>query len=262
MRFSYSKLQCFRACPKQFEFRYLLKPPVPSQEPIQQFVGKTVHETLESLFLNVWDGKSLQWAEVVSFYEQQWNAGFHEGIQTDSSRNSEAFFQQGRSCLEYFFSKALPFRWGKIRGVEQRIYFPLTESAGMQGVIDLLVETGPNRFEIHDYKTLQAPRTQEELDADEQLAIYQIGIESLFPGAEVTLVWHFLAAQADGRSSRTREQLDSLRRRLVEETALIRKTAIFSAQKGPACECCSYKPVCPAWNPNVPRQLTLSAFEE
>jgi putative RecB family exonuclease len=73
-----------------------------------------------------------------------------------------------------------------------------------KGVIDRLMLAPDGAFEIHDYKTGAGLPVQAELDKDRQLALYQIGVQKLWPEArEVRLVWHLAAFDMEMRSVRT-----------------------------------------------------------
>ena len=72
-----------------------------------------------------------------------------------------------------------------------------------KGVIDRLMLAPDGAFEIHDYKTGAGLPAQAELYRDRQLALYQIGVQKLWPEArEVRLVWHLVAFDM-ARSVRT-----------------------------------------------------------
>ena len=45
---SHSSLGSFENCPRQFWYQYIGKPPVEKMETIEAFLGKRVHETLET----------------------------------------------------------------------------------------------------------------------------------------------------------------------------------------------------------------------
>lgn len=63
----------------------------------------------------------------------------------------------------------------------------------IQGFIDRLDQQSDGTYEVHDYKTNQRVPTQEEADADRQLALYQIGVQQMWSdAADVDLAWHYV----------------------------------------------------------------------
>jgi hypothetical protein len=64
---------------------------------------------------------------------------------------------------------------------------------------------------------------------------------------EVTLVWHYVATDLEVRSTRTSQQLDELRFRVLAKIREIEAQSSFPAKTSALCDWCDYKPLCPAW---------------
>ena len=60
----------------------------------------------------------------------------------------------------------------------------MTERYKCKGIIDRLMLAPDGAFEVHDYKTGSKLPDQAELDKDRQLALYQIGVQKLWPDVE------------------------------------------------------------------------------
>jgi hypothetical protein len=60
-------------------------------------------------------------------------------------------------------------------------------------------------------------------------------------------VWNYLATDLEVRSSRTPEQLDELRSRVLAKVREIEAQSSFPAKTSALCDWCDYKPLCPAW---------------
>jgi len=125
----------------------------------------------------------------------------------------------------------------------------------LQGYIDRLVDLGGGNYEIHDYKTSRRLPSQNDVDRDRQLALYQLAVSQRLPDVRsVKLVWHYLAHDRMMVSTRSPEQLRALR---VEVIALIGEIERATLEDNlpprvtPLCSWCEYKPVCPAWTPAV-----------
>jgi hypothetical protein len=102
-------------------------------------------------------------------------------------------------------------------------------------------------FEVHDYKTGSKLPEQKELDGDRQLALYQIGVQKLWPEAkEVRLVWHEVAFDVEMRSTRTPEALEKLKAELGSLIDRIEAETEFPLHESALCGWCAYWDLCPA----------------
>jgi RecB family exonuclease len=89
--------------------------------------------------------------------------------------------------------------------------------------------------------------SQQELDQDRQLALYQIGVEGRYQGdAPVRLVWHYLLRDQVRVSTRTAEQLAELRARTIELIDRVEAERDFEPQPSTLCSWCEFNDVCPA----------------
>jgi putative RecB family exonuclease len=101
-------------------------------------------------------------------------------------------------------------------------------------------------LEIHDYKTSGRLPSQEDVNSDRQLAFYQMGVEGKWKDIqEVRLVWHYLAFDAEIRSSRTPEKLHQLRQETLELIQKIESDRQFLPKEGALCDWCDYQAFCP-----------------
>ena len=229
--FSHSRLSSFENCPKQFHFRYVLEVPQTS-EGIEAFVGKRVHEVLERLYLFVGRGQVPSLDQVVARYQALWDEHFDaERTRIVKAGYSVPYYRDlGARCLAQFYRRHYPFDQDESLGVEKRVVFSLDDAGEyrMQGIIDRVVRTRDGTIEIQDYKTGAYVPSQKKLDADRQLALYQIGVMREF-GADqpIRLVWHYLQKGQVRTSTRSADQLEALRAdtislidRIGEEQAL------------------------------------------
>ena len=88
--------------------------------------------------------------------------------------------------------------------------------------------------------------TREKIDRDRQLALYSIAIKELF-GYEkkVCLIWHYLAHNQKIYSKRTNEELEQLKKDIIELIKEIESTTKFHSNKTGLCNWCEYKSMCP-----------------
>ena len=249
--YSHSRLSTFEDCPKRFQYRYVLKIPTDS-EGIEAYVGKRVHEVLERLYIAAQKGLVPSLARVIFRYNQLFDEHYdaqkirivREGTPVDFYRS------YGERCLRDFYHRHYPFDGDKTMGLEHRVLFALDEPGEyrLQGIIDRLVRGRDGTIEIHDYKTGRRLPSQEELDRDRQLALYQLGLVGRFPNQPIRLVWHFLHHDRLLTSTRTPEQLETLRVETMGVIDRIRTESEFKPRRSGLCDWCEYNDRCPIYS--------------
>ncbi len=249
--YSYSRLSCFENCPRQYAYRYLEKPPVPRFEGIEAFVGKVVHAVLERLYKQLRLTKFNSLDDSLAYYEQEWDRRWSEDIRiVKKEYQADHYREMGRACIRNYYHRYSPFDQDQTLGLEKRVGFRLDDEGRyrLQGYIDRLAREADGRYAIHDYKTSAAdPPTQEQVDQDRQLALYQLALPGLYPDAErVRLVWHYLVTDTECVSEWTPEQLEQLRRETIERIRRVETEEEFAPQESALCNWCEYYSLCPA----------------
>jgi len=248
--YSHSRLSSFESCPKQFHYRYVERRAVDT-EGIEAFVGKRVHEVLERLNQFVERGLVPSLAKVVGRFRAEWEKHFDpERVRIVRAENPpESYRENGERCLANHYRRHYPFDRDETLGIEAHVTFPLDGEGRyrMQGFVDRIARAPDGAIEIHDYKTGRWVPSQENLDADRQLALYQIGVQTRHGGdSPVRLVWHYLLRDQVRVSTRTPEQLDALRARTIDLIDRIESEQDFAPKTGSLCSWCEHNDVCPA----------------
>src|SRR5262245_2853839 len=248
--FSHSRLSAFERCPRKFQYRYLWKIPAEG-ESIEGFVGKRVHEVLERLHRTAESQGVPSLPRVLWRFQQMFSEAYdasrvriaRQGMPLDFYRSF------GEQCLANYYREHYPFDRDETLALEERVAFDLDDQGryAVQGFIDRIARTRDGAIEIQDYKTSARVPSQEQVDEDRQLALYQIGIGARF-GADrpVRLVWRYLSKRRTLVSTRTPEQLDEL---AVQTRALIdriRSETAFAPKPSALCRWCEYRQGCPA----------------
>ena len=269
--YSNSRLETFQQCPRKYKFRYVDRLRAET-EGVEAFVGKRVHETLEKLYRDLRYTKLNSLDELLSFYESEWEKNWHAAVQViHAGLNPGHYFGLGRQCITDYYQRYHPFDQSKTLGLEERIELKLTEgdkSYTLQGYIDRLSWIPESEtYEIHDYKTGSHVFTQEEADQNRQLALYQLGIMQRWPDAKnVTLVWHYLAANKEVVSVRSAAHLEELQREVLDVIHQIEnesKVGRWDVRTSALCGWCEYKPLCPAYkHPVAMEALSPNAYLE
>jgi putative RecB family exonuclease len=136
---------------------------------------------------------------------------------------------------------------------EKRVTVRLDPESRYQliGFIDRIDKVGDGIIEIHDYKTAGALPSRDEVDADRQLALYQLAVGQMLPNVrDVTLIWHFLRFDEEIRSRRTPDQLEQVRAatiQRIQEIEAAESAGDFPATVSALCAWCPYQAICPQW---------------
>lgn len=248
--FSHSRISAYETCPKKYECAYITRP-AKGPSTIEAFMGSRVHEALEWLYRKAGVGRVPDEAALVAKFHQRWDAEWSDDIVVVRPDHEAADYRAigERSLLEYHRRYA-PFDQGRTVGLEMRIELALDESRDhmLMGYLDRLVKVADGVWEIHDYKTSNTLATQQQADADRQLALYQIAVQEAYPDArDVTLVWHYLTFDTEVRSARTSEQLEALRAETLAAVLKIERATEFPTKVCSLCDWCEYRDSCPAW---------------
>jgi putative RecB family exonuclease len=241
--YSHSKLSLYENCPEAYKMKYIDKTFPELPQSIHAFLGSAVHDALEHLYAELIEEKILELDEVIEYFATNWHEQYTLDIRVPMGEKVEDFFNKGVKFLVDYYQNNLPFSKNTI-DIERKIFFPLDEEIFIVGYIDRLEKHENGSYEVHDYKTNDRMKSQDEVDRDRQLAFYHLGLQDTFgKDIEVKLTWHFLAHNKKVNSFRTQEQLETLKK---ETLALIEK--IRNAKEWPACgkswcDWCSYKKV-------------------
>jgi putative RecB family exonuclease len=247
--YSHSQLSTYETCPHQYKLSYIDKIEAET-ESIEAFMGSRVHDALEKLYRDLMKVDKLNTLEeILDFYHQSWEKNWKGMVQIIRKQYSvEDYQRQGRKCVAEYYRRHHPFDHGKTVGLEEYISFPLNgeKDYWIRGYLDRLVRVDPSILEIHDYKTSGKLPSQKEVDSDRQLAFYQMGVEEKWNGIEeVRLIWHYLAFDAEIKSSRTPEDLKRIRQEALDLIQRIEADRYFLPKEGPLCDWCDYQSHCP-----------------
>lgn len=245
--YSHSRLGTFETCPLQYKFSYIDKIQRDRQG-IEAFVGSRFHDTMEKLYKDL-KFKTYSLKELLDYYEEQWEKEYSDEIViTKKDRTINDYKNIGRKCIEDYYKRYQPFNQGRVLGVEQSIQIDLKGDGKYQlrGFVDRIVQDANDTYEIHDYKTSNHIPLQKYLDEDRQLALYQIGIENMWNDVKkVRLVWHYVVFDKEMSSTRTRAQLEELKKDTVSLIDKIESTKEFLPNESNLCDWCSYQDLCP-----------------
>ncbi len=245
--YSHTRLESFRKCPLQYRFKYLDKIPA-QREGIEAFVGNRVHNVLEKLYGDLWDGILNRLDELKDFYSSRWDEEWHERVHVARAGETvDDYFDYGLQCIDNFYRENYPFNQRQTVALEERVEFNLDPGGWrrFQGYIDRVARCPDGSCEIHDYKTSRSRRSPG-MSELRQLSLYQIGVQSMHPEVtSVELVSHFLCSGEVFRQHQTHTDLVQIvqdAHRVIDD---IESEEEFGANVTPLCNWCEFQEICP-----------------
>lgn len=248
--YSHSKLETFEKCKLRYRYRYIDKiiPKIPKS--IEAYLGSIVHETLEWLYTKVMEKKIPSVNEVIEFYSEKWIKNFSDNFPiARKEMKAKDYFNMGVEFLVNYYMKNHPFVDNTI-AIEKRVEIKIDEDRKIIGYVDRLVhDLQKNEIEIHDYKTSASVLSRENIENSRQLALYSLAVKERYgKDKNVSMVWHFLAHDMKFSLSKTNEQLEMLKKEIIELINKIENTKDFPANKSRLCDWCEYRDICESYN--------------
>ncbi len=245
--YSYSKLQTYEQCALRYKFKYIDKILVEIEETIEGFLGKCVHSALDFLYKEKMQERLIDINVLIDFYLKTWRENFDPKILIVKNLKAEDYFNKGIKFLSSYYSRNYPFEEQTL-STERRITMDLDGKSKIIGFIDRLsYNLKEDVYEIHDYKTGNL-KTSRQLEFDRQLALYSLALkEELGDGREILLIWHYLDHDEKIVLKKTGEQLEKLKRQVLELINEIEHATTFPYNKGPLCSWCEFRSICPVW---------------
>lgn len=250
--YSHSKLNTFKHCPRKFKYKYIDQFPPEIEKTIEAHLGRAVHSTLEWIYNVTKKSTSPPTLdEAINYYFIKWQDEFSdEVIIVKKELTEKDYFNKGVRFVIDYYSKHFPFKDGTIE-CEKKVSICLSDETGekkylLKGFIDRLVyNTETGEYEIHDYKTGNNLPNQNELDEDNQLALYSLAIKEIFgEDKKIILVWHFLAHNVTAKSERNENDLKKLKNDTIKLIEQIEQTKEFPPNFSPLCNWCEYRKRC------------------
>jgi len=258
--FSYSQLAAYSACPYQYRFAHILKIPTMGKE--QFSFGKTLHATLQKLFVlinekkglgqtGLFDGKapsvkasSITFEEILKLYEASWVDDWFESKEKKIKRK-----KQGQEILKVFYEKYKD-NWPEALFLEKGFNFRVADGKNsyvVRGVVDRIDQIGGGPpaqagLKLVDYKTGK-PKDKLAFEAKEQLLIYQLAIRELFKEEVKTLAFYYLDNNSEVEFIGSAKDLEKIKVKIINTINEI-KQGRFGPKPGALCAWCDFKEIC------------------
>lgn len=248
--YSHSRISTFETCKLQFKYHYIDKIKTEQEDTVETFLGSLVHEALEKLYKDLRFEKHLTLQELLDWFNTEWRRRWNpKTIKiVRKEYEEENYRSMGERYLTDYYDRYRPFDQTKTIGLETTDLLQLDENHKYHIRIDRFAYAGDGVYEIHDYKTNNTLKKQEELKQDRQLAMYAYWVQKSYPDAKrVKLMWHFLAFDKELVVEKNLEDLEQLKREVISEIKEIESCTNFPPTKSALCNWCAYQEICPLW---------------
>ncbi len=245
--YSYSRLETFKQCRLKFKYQYIDR--VPREvDSIETFLGNRFHETMEKLYKDL-HFRITSLEDLEKYFNEQWDKNFGKHVLISRSQyKAEDYRLIGLVALKDYYKRYYPFNRGKTIGVEKNLYLDLNGDGRyrIKCVIDRISDLNDYDIEIHDYKTSAYLPTQDQIDNDWQLALYELAVRQAWPQTKnVELIWHYVCFDKELKSHRTPEELEKLKKNIISLIDEIESTSEYPPSQSELCEWCSFQEICP-----------------
>lgn len=257
--YSHSKISTFEQCRYKYKLQYIDKVKVDIPTSIEAFMGSMVHDALEKLYSELLLGNLMSKMDVIKYYLEIWQKNWDDNILIVRTEfTPDHYRNRGTIFIFDYYDKYKPFNQDEVLGLETSDYLILDENTKYSVRIDRFTKDKNGNYYVRDYKTNARLKTQDEADADRQLAMYSLWVKEHFKDYKsIKLVWHMLAFNKEVISMRTDTQLEYLKSEVLDKIRKIEKTTTFPTNKSALCKWCVFRELCPEFDGS---QKTLNSF--
>jgi putative RecB family exonuclease len=246
-RYSHSKISTFEQCKYKYKLQYIDGIRMDEAKSVELFLGSMVHDSLEKLYKDLSFTKLLTKEELLAFYSDHWDAKWTDDITIVKEYSAQNYKDMGASYLSAYYDHYHPFDQMQVLGLETQDRLVLPDGNSYHVRIDRLGCSGDTYY-VCDYKTNSSLMTQEQADADRQLAMYSIWVRKRFPDASrVVLMWHMLKFDREVTSERSSDELEALQAQIVDRIAEIESCTDFPTNVSALCAYCQFRSICPSF---------------
>ncbi|HLP79187.1 MAG TPA: PD-(D/E)XK nuclease family protein [Acidobacteriota bacterium] len=256
--YSHTQLETFLQCKLKYKFKYIDRIIVDVPRTIELYMGDLVHQTLRMLYESVNKGIIPPKQYVIDYFVAQWAQQWSKDIVTVKSKTAEEYQKMGEAFLLDFYLLYFPFDQFEIVGLETSDRHILIDGNEYSVRIDKLAKDAQGIYYVCDYKTNNKLKTEDDLKADRQLAMYALWVKQKYADCkDVKLVWYFLAHKKKFEITHDAQSLSKIEQETVDIIRRIAATTDYAPAVTPLCGWCPYKNICPAHNTALPlRQIT------
>jgi len=246
--YSYSRLNCFKQCPKKYKFQYVDKIIVEVKENIELYLGKRVHETLKKLYQDLYYKKLNSLRQLLNFLYNKWSKNWNDSIKiVKEDYDHDDYLKMADKYITDYYIHYYPFNHSRAIALEKRIIINLNGSSNHQlcVYIDRINKTKDRVYHIHDYKTCSKMPSEEYFRSDWQLPLYALVLKKRYSYIKnIHLVWHLLKFNKEIKLIRSDGDLEKLKIDVVQLIDIIENTNYFPSKPSKLCDWCKFKSIC------------------
>ncbi len=261
MKTSFTALDTYGVCPLKYKFQEIEKLETPKR--IDAVFGTLIHSALKYMF----EASPLFPAEdeVVNFFSSKWNDRRGTVVWSDESRKEKEeklYYEEGVKLLRNFYQKNQPWRFNPV-ALESRFWLELPddktgETHTIAGVIDRIDKNlTDDSFELIDYKTGKRLPSQDMVNENLQLGLYELALVDRWPEAGKKTIHASLfflkhnekitAAPTESKEERRARTRQTILEK-IREIEMRKEKGDFPPQPGPLCDYCGFRAMCPMWS--------------
>ncbi len=247
MRISFTALQTFKTCPLKFKLSQIDRIRTPKMP--EAVFGTLMHDCLEKVYNPNRETPATE-QEILDYLNKKWSPEIYKDPVRETSD-----FASAVKIIKDFFAKNNPAD-AQIVSLERSFGIPIMvgdREYQITGKIDRIDKTPDDSFEIIDYKTAKKMPAQKYIDDNLQLAVYHLGLVSLWPQIEsddrpVQTSLYFLRHGEKLSSRKNKENLKEARAEIMKDLLEVenqQQKNEWRAIPNPLCSWCGYKHLCP-----------------
>ncbi len=240
---SFSQLDSFLACPRQYRYRYVTGLPTPPHHAL--VYGSALHAAVAAYHLSERRGHPLDEGTLLEAFAEHWQS---EGFL--SRAHEEARFAAGQAALRRFREDRLASGAPPPAAVEASFSVALGADR-LRGRYDR-VDDGPDGAIITDYKSGDVPdmrRARQRARDSLQLALYALAHQAETGALPAMVQLHFLTSNTVGAVAPEPLRLERARTRLTAAAGGIRRGEFDATPDPVTCGGCPFREICPASAP-------------
>lgn len=241
MQTSYSALETFLQCPLKYKFQEIDRIKAPKGQ--DAIFGTAIHGALKFYHQQ---GRLTPptVSDVIKYFEGSWNKDLFTDAYTE-----QALFAQGKSILEHYCKENDAIKFNPL-ALELYFKAPISEEHTLSGKIDRVDKLEDGSFEIIDYKTSKKLPSQEAVNNNLQLAIYQIGFLNNWPQftQPIKVGLYFVRHGIKLSNQLSQEDVAKTKEKTLDIIAQIEEAIEnnrFDPNPSALCDWCGYQKQCP-----------------
>lgn len=230
-----------------------LKPEITSDALI---FGSAIHFVVSLINQGRKVGSLLGLSDIYQSFEEQWTAAVNrtENLRYSKGNTFDSLLAQGKNMLKAYVESGLDEGF-KVISIEEPFRFTIPGLAvPIIGITDLIEEDNSGTVIITDYKTRNKAYSENDIDTDMQLTLYQMAIKaSEYRDREIMLRFIALIKTKTPKVEHywtTRTELDEkrLEKKAIQVWDGIQKSVFIPNDGHWKCTNCGYKTACEAWS--------------